>query len=472
MYIASAAARSLADGFEQIRRQFHLPDAFDPACQNAADAAARLDLSADPRLAGYRDRTDLPLITLDPAPSTDLDQAFALERQGERIVLHYALADVGVFSAADGPIERSAWQRGVTIYGLPEKVLLYPATLSSDAASLLPAGPRPSILVQTAIDRTGTVELLSIERAIVRSRAKLAYDRTPVSEIPLLEEFAICMRVNEASRGATRVEFPQQEIVADPSAPGGVRLALRARNETETANSYLSLATNLALADLAIEKGRGLFRVMDAPSRSEIARLRRMAAGGFDIDWPEGWTLKQLQQTLAADNPAHQRFLLEARRAGGRARYRWFEDLRARPYHAAIGAAYLHATAPLRRLADRYVLELAVLQWLDEAIPADLISRLAQLPEVMQQAESAAAGVDRAVIDLIEAVSLQHRVGEILEAEVIDAGRQVVQVHDPSIRSKAIDLPVGVVDGETVRVRISRADPQRRLVQLQFLDAA
>lgn len=33
-------------------------------------------------------------VTLDPAPSTDLDQAFAIERRGTDLLLHHAIADV------------------------------------------------------------------------------------------------------------------------------------------------------------------------------------------------------------------------------------------------------------------------------------------------------------------------------------------------------------------------------------------
>ena len=43
------------------------------------------------------DRTDGPFVTLDPASATDLDQAFAIDRAGDDLVLHYAIADVGFF---------------------------------------------------------------------------------------------------------------------------------------------------------------------------------------------------------------------------------------------------------------------------------------------------------------------------------------------------------------------------------------
>ncbi len=159
------------------------------------------------------------------------------------------MADISPFADSGSPLENEAWQRGVTIYGLTEKIPLYPKPISQGLASLLPDGPRPAYLVSVSIDRLGAINLLSMDRVVCQSTAKLGYEVTAVNDIPHLEEFAQRMWRNEASRGAIRVEFPQQEIIADENAPGGVRLALRARNVTESANSTLSLAVNLALVN-------------------------------------------------------------------------------------------------------------------------------------------------------------------------------------------------------------------------------
>ena len=96
-------------------------------------------------------------MTLDPATSTDLDQAFYLEEDGESIVLYYALADIGAFAPHHGLIAQEAWKRGVTIYGIEGKIPLYPKSLSQRAASLLPEGPRPAILVTVSIAKDGTL---------------------------------------------------------------------------------------------------------------------------------------------------------------------------------------------------------------------------------------------------------------------------------------------------------------------------
>ncbi len=465
MNVSEEAKKALAQGFASIAKQFQLPSSFAPGVLLAAEKSS-LAIRKNGRPlweVDRRDATSIPLVTLDPAASTDLDQAFAIERDGDELVLKYALADVGAFVSAGGVIESEAWNRGVTLYSLSEKISLYPKVLSQNAASLLPDGPRPAIFISVAVCPMGTATLRSIERVVCASRAKLAYDTVDLKSIPFLEEFAQRMWSDEVSRGAIRVEFPQQEIVYDPLAPGGVRLVLRARNIAESVNATLSLAANMAIASLFQKSQTGLFRVMDEPTDRAVSQLRR-TAHAFGIHWRVNETLRDLQRRMDAGNMTHQRFLLEARRAGGRASYATF-DSEKKPWHAAIAAAYTHATAPMRRLADRYVLDLAYLLTNGQSVPAELTQKIRDLPVVMERGEGRASNVDRAVIDLLEAVSLQHRIGEILVAEVVDAEAGIVQTIDSAIRSKATQLH-GVENGSKVRVRIDLADPAKRRIQL------
>ena len=90
--------------------------------------------------AAHVDRTSVEYVTLDPASATDLDQAFAIEQAGDDIVLHYAIADVGFFVDPGSVLDRTAWERGGTVYLPDGKVPLYPPALSEAAASLLPDG--------------------------------------------------------------------------------------------------------------------------------------------------------------------------------------------------------------------------------------------------------------------------------------------------------------------------------------------
>ena len=66
----------LTDGLAAIRLQYQLPDAFPPEVIAEAEAAVKRPLS------DHIDKTEMHFVTLDPASSMDLDQAFLIELRG------------------------------------------------------------------------------------------------------------------------------------------------------------------------------------------------------------------------------------------------------------------------------------------------------------------------------------------------------------------------------------------------------
>ncbi|HLM66960.1 MAG TPA: RNB domain-containing ribonuclease, partial [Longimicrobium sp.] len=79
---------------------------FPPEVQAAADQAATRVATAD---AAREDRRDLPLVTIDPPGSRDLDQALYIQAQPDGgYVVWYAIADVAFFVDRGGPIEAEA----------------------------------------------------------------------------------------------------------------------------------------------------------------------------------------------------------------------------------------------------------------------------------------------------------------------------------------------------------------------------
>src|SRR5438132_587925 len=100
----------LAEGLAAIRAQFQVPADFPPNVTAAAETSARRPLT------DHVDRTGRLFVTLDPASSTDLDQAFTIETAGGDLVLSYAIADVAWFVDEGGVIDAEAWRRGATLY--------------------------------------------------------------------------------------------------------------------------------------------------------------------------------------------------------------------------------------------------------------------------------------------------------------------------------------------------------------------
>jgi exoribonuclease R len=443
--------QALGEGLARIRRQFQVPAGFPPQVLAAAEAAAARAPTA------HADRTDRPFVTLDPATSTDLDQAFAIERSGADLVLHYAIADVAWFVDDGGPIDAEAWTRGATQYLPDGKAGLYPPILSEAAASLLPAGPRPAVVFTVRVAPDGAVRLDGAERAVVRSVAKLAYDGVRDSDLPpdfaaLAERIAAA----EARRGAVRVDPPEQEVSAQGD--GRLQLRFRPRLASEARNAALSLACNLAVADALQAHGTGLFRVMPEPDERAVKRLRRTARA-FGLRWPDMAPLAQFERTLDPADPRQAAFMLAVRRAGAPAAYVPFQA-DATPWHAAMAATYAHATAPLRRLADRYVVHAALAVANGRPVPDAATEAFPKLPAVMARAAAYGGQIERAVIDLAETVMLQGREGEVFAAVVTD-------IDERGARMQLCDLPVvarvaapGIGPGEGLSVRLVAADPR------------
>ncbi|WP_235984201.1 RNB domain-containing ribonuclease [Mesorhizobium neociceri] len=263
-------SKALANGLSKIRTEFHVPNGFPPNVVALAQTAAKRAPNQ------HTDRTAMPFVTLDPATSTDLDQAFSIEASGSDLLLHYAIADVAWFVEDGDAVDLEAWARGETLYLPDGKAGLYPPVLAEGAASLLPSGPRPAVIFTVRVAQDGAVKLDGAERAIIQSRAKLAYDRVRASDVPTgFAEIARRMAAAEERRGASRVDPPEQEV--EQLADGTFQLAFRPLLQSEKDNAALSLAANMAIADAMLAHRTGLFRVMAPPDASKVQRLRNAA---------------------------------------------------------------------------------------------------------------------------------------------------------------------------------------------------
>jgi exoribonuclease R len=134
-----------------------------------------------------------------------------------------------------------------------------------------------------------------------------------------------------------------------------------------------------------------------------------------------------------------------------------------------MAATYTHATAPLRRLADRYVVRAALAVANDERPPDAVLRAFEDLPPVMARADARAAQLERAVIDLAEAVMLGGRIGEVFEAVVTD-------VDERGARIQLCDLPVvarvaahGSEPGDRLCVRLAATSAEQGSVSFEHV---
>lgn len=477
---AEAAARSWADGG---------PQRFLDSGQVLPDAGAAVQ-------APVRDARDLPLATIDPPGSMDLDQALAIEAlDGHvRYRVHYAIASPATFVRPGGALDAELQMRGETVYAPDRSTPLHPEVLSHGAASLLPEADRPACLWSIDLDTHGEVLGARVERALVRSRARLSYAQVQAvldgegvlsggagapSDLPeLLRTVGGLRQAREVVRGGISLATPEQQI---ETADGGYRLAFRAALPAEEWNAQISLMTGMCAAQIMVDAGVGILRTMPPAAPESYARLRR-AAEALGVAWPDNESYPERVRRLDLSQPADVAFAAQAASLFRGAGYMAFgvggvgvpgEDVDSdtqEAVHAAIAARYAHVTAPLRRLVDRYGLEVCVAACAGAPVPEWVLQALPGLAGLMEAAGRRSRAMERGALGVMEALALAGHEGEVFTGVVTSErdGRGEVMLREPAVtapvRGAGCPLPVG----HEVRVRLVRADVASGRVELEI----
>jgi len=460
---APAPAELRAD-FERIRQQFGVEVGFPKEVEEAAALAA-----ARPPGDGRGDLRAVEFFTVDPPGSLDLDQAMQLERRDGGYRVRYAIADIGHFVDRGGPIEAEAWRRGQTVYCPDLRAPLYPLPLSEGAASLLPELDRPAIVFTIDLDGAGAQAApANVERALVRSRRKLDYAGLAAAGAGLLEEIGHLREAAETARGGVRLDSPRQAVVGDGD--GGFQLRWDRRIPVEDWNAQISLLAGSAAASIMLQARVGLLRTMGGIDDYRLAVLRRTAKA-LDVPWPEDLDYPGFIRSLDPAEPRQAALLEEAHGVMGHAGYSAFDgEPPPQPVHAALAMPYAHTTAPMRRLADRYVLDLLCELCTGARPSGEELETLRRLPDTMSDTSARIAQLERAVVDDVEARLLEPRAGERFPASVVELDRRGarIQIVDPPVRARLhVDPPPPL--GARIEVELVRADPASHSLQFALV---
>ena len=453
--------KDLADGLAAIRATMEVREDFEAPVLAAAEQAA-----AGPVLPDL-DRTDIELITIDPAGSRDLDQAMHLTRRGLGFSDLLCDSRCRRIRRAGRAVDLEAHRRGMTLYAPDRRIPLHPLVLSEGAASLLPDQVRPALLWTITLDAQGQMTDAEVARARVRSREQLTYEQaqseidggSPRETLALLKEVGKWRQQRERDRGGVSLEIPEQEI-DPPTDDHGWQLRFRAPLPAEGWNAQISLLTGTAAAHIMLYGQVGILRTMPPADHESLRRLHQTAKA-LKINWPAELDypefVRSLDPSRAGPRSDDQRLhtpvprgrLSRLQRGDPRGRRARGPGDRLRPRHRAPASA--------GRPVCRGGLRRALRRW---PVPIWVLRALDALPEEMAVAERRAKKYERAIIDLMEVCLLRDRAGETFTATVIevdkDKRRGVVMITDPAVeaRVRGNDLPLG----HEIQVRLTSAD--------------
>jgi exoribonuclease R len=326
------------------------------------------------------------------------------------------------------------------------------------------------------LDSAGAVEAVELHRAIVRNRAKLAYEHSQADldagradeQILLLKEIGELRIAQEIARGGIDLPTPEQYL---GEKDGASELVMRVPDPIERWNAQISLMTGMAAADIMLAGGVGLLRTMPPPRQFDVDRLRRVGKA-LKINWPKGASHADVIRSLDPRDPKSAAFLAAVPSLLKGSDYAAFDgELPEQRLHSGIAAPYAHVTAPLRRLVDRFGLQVAHALANGLEVPEDVRASLPELPEIMRTSRTRTRAIERQSIDYLEAVRLSGLEGTTYTGVIIDQrnGFGIVEISDPAIIAPVggNDLPVG----EWVEVTLVSADMAKRAVRFELASA-
>lgn len=434
-----------------------------------AEAAAAVDRRATERT----DRRDLELVTIDPPGSLDLDQALRVTADGDGFLVQYAIADVAALVVPGGAVDAESRRRGETLYFPDGNVPLHPRVLSEGAGSLLADQDRLAVLWTVRVAADGEVIDAAVERAMVRSRARLDYAGVSADaaagklhpSVAALHAFGEARAAWSLARGAVMLDLPDQEVVPNEAQPRDRAWSLRLAPSTpaDRWNAQVSLLVGMCAATMMRAAGVGLFRTLPAASEEAVGELRAVAKH-LRATWPDGATAGQFLAGLPSDEPSTLALMSAAAKLMGGAGYRALAPGEQVPdadlVHAAVGGLYAHVTAPLRRLADRFATEVCLAVTAGKAVPEWAAQSLVELPEIMTRAGREGNAASRRSVDLAEAVVLADQIGARFDATVLRdrSGRRPAEIFiaEPAIIGPCDNAPAA---GSRCTVEVAEADP-------------
>jgi VacB/RNase II family 3'-5' exoribonuclease len=451
-------------------------------------APAAVDGESAGGAAGVRDLADLAWASIDNDDSRDLDQltvAEALDRDKAKV--RVAVADVDAVVKNGSAIDEHARHNTTSVYTAAKIFPMLPEKLSYDITSLAFDEERPAVVVEMVIGADGSVQGSDIYLAIVRNRAKLAYNSVAAwlegngaapggiaaveglgANLRLQDRVARSLKTSRHVHGALKLET----IEARPVFSGDqIRdFEMEQKNRAKEIIEDFMIAANGVTARYLEAKGfPSIRRVVRTPKRwdriVELARERRFRLP----DKPDPLALDEfLVAEKAADPLRFPDVSLAVIKLIGAGEYVAERPGDPVPGHFGLAVKdYTHSTAPNRRYTDLITQRLLKAAMAGRVAPYGY-AELDRLARHFTAEEDAVNKVERQVGKSAAALLLESRLGETFDAIVTGASEK-------GTWARLLTIPVegrvmrgfrGLDVGDRIRVQLASADVERGYIDL------
>jgi len=482
--------------------EYDLPEGFPPEVLAEAEALPATIPPAE--IEARHDFRGIPTFTIDPEDAKDFDDAlsFRILPSGlYEVGIH--IADVSYYVQPDTALDREAYARGTSVYLVDRTLPMLPERLSADLCSLKPHTDRLTFSVVCQMDPKGKVRSVWMGKTLIHSQYRFSYEEAqkiletgkgPFAEaLQTLNALAQKLHAQRMKEGGIRFETPEVKFRLD-EAFRPVELFVKERKEAHKLIEEFMLLANRQVA-LFLSQQRGLptiYRVHDVPKPEKLKALQLFLEGfGYELDIRNARTLTRSLNALVEElegKPEAHIIQSVAIRTMPKALYTTYNI-----GHYGLGFPYYtHFTSPIRRYPDLLVHRILGAVLAGEPTPYPEQQRLEEMCRQASQREKIAEQAERASVRYKQLEYLARLEGAELEGIIVGIEPWGLYVELTDSHAEGLipmrTLPADLYErdayghtlkgrythrkyrlGDTVHVRITGIDFDRRLVDLQLL---
>ena len=401
-------------------------------------AISEAERANPPQLEERDDLRNIPLITIDDEDARDFDDAVYAEPDTDNNNsggwhLMVAIADVAWFVRPNSELDKTAFERGNSVYFPDQVIPMLPEELSNGLCSLKPKEERPCLAVHIWINTNGQILRHKFVRGLMKSHARLTYNQVQAAIDGTLDDLTAplfetvikslygayqALSRERSDREPLDLEFPEKRIILDK---GGKLLEVqtRLRHDSHKLIEEFMIAANVAAAT-TLEKERKpcLYRVHDEPPAKNLESYRDFLKGtGVKLSKGQVLMPRNFNQILkqAKDGDFYDAISQMTLRSQSQAIYT-SDNI---GHFGLALRRYCHFTSPIRRYSD-LIIHRSLISGLNlgaGALKMDPINT-EEIGAHLSITERRAAIAERDVINRFSADYLSSKVGETFDGKI------------------------------------------------------
>ncbi|PZN94613.1 MAG: ribonuclease R, partial [Alphaproteobacteria bacterium] len=403
-----------------------IPHRFDEITLEQAETVARQPLGE------REDLRALPFLTIDPADARDHDDAVWAapdpDNQGHFNAI-VAIADVSFYVRPGTSLDRSARQRGNSVY-FPDRVVpMLPETLSADVCSLVEAQDRGVLACHLHIAPDGKVLRQHFTRAVIRCVTNIAYEEAQASIDTQSGDYLAILTDLWAAWGALAKARDQREPLALDLPERRVTLDAEGRIAAIELREHLAahrliedfmIAANVAAAKaLEAKKAPCMYRDHEAPGREKLIALKDYMET-FGQNFAMGQVIKPATFNRLIERVKGEEYSEQVMEQILRTQTQAYYSPENKGHFGLSLGSYAHFTSPIRRYADLVVHRALVTAYKlgDGGLGEGDAAAMGKTADHVSMTERRAMEAERDTTDRYVAAFLSTRVGEVLPTRI------------------------------------------------------